>query len=221
MITLAMELSTRRGSAALFIDDELRSNVEWEAGRKSGSKLFQSVQELLEKSGIGLEEVNTFAVGRGPGNYSGMRVTMTAANSFALPGSNRVFAISSGEALAAQASQEQDANHVLVLGDARKNSIWMGFYTAGRKEHMDWKVVDDENELLDVPEDTLLVSSDWERIEDSPLVKKYAHHPRKAENLYPSAGTLGALVQDKIRQNLPSEDLTPIYTQPPVLLPKT
>lgn len=102
MLLLAIECSTRQGSVALLENHRLLAEESWGGPVVRHGVLFDHLTRLMESTGKGLKEIERIAVGRGPGSFSGIRMSLAAAQALALPGETPVQAVSSGAALALQ-----------------------------------------------------------------------------------------------------------------------
>jgi tRNA threonylcarbamoyl adenosine modification protein YeaZ len=140
---LALEFSTDAASLALLEDGAVVATLAVDASQRRSQGLFDAVAGLLSRTGWTLAEVDTFAVGRGPGSYTGLRVSLTAANGWALPGGKSVWTVSSGAALAAEIFAEHSGiSQVVVSGDARRGTIWAGLFERGGNVRQvgEWKL---------------------------------------------------------------------------------
>jgi len=99
-ITLGIECSSRQGSVALLKDGELLAEKSWIAERVRHNTIFQTLENLMEEVDISYSDISLYAVGRGPGSFSGMRMSFAIAQALALPTKTEVRAVSSGAALA-------------------------------------------------------------------------------------------------------------------------
>ncbi len=216
MITLALELSSRHGSAALLSGRELLREETWHEKDVRGQRVFQILPGLLAGAAVSIEAVDLFAVGRGPGSYSGMRVAIAAAQAFALPGQKTVFTVSSGEALAQEVAEAENASRVAVVGDARRDTVWFGVFENGGRglsQIKPWTVCAPEKLAAELPPGTLVASPDRHKL--APVLK--ALNVRTVEtDCFPKARIVGELALRKREQGVPSEALVPIYTQPAV-----
>jgi tRNA threonylcarbamoyladenosine biosynthesis protein TsaB len=146
MNVLALEFSTDAGSLALLRDGSVVASVALDAGMRRSQRIFDAVTDLLAGAGTSLAEVDAFAVGRGPGSYTGLRVSLTAANGWALPAGKPVWTVSSGAALAAEILATQpDRSSVVVWGDARRGQLWAGRFERGDlgapRQTEDWQLL--------------------------------------------------------------------------------
>ena len=216
---LVLESSTASGSVALFRDRRLMDQITWENRPREHHLMFAEMERLLVRQDVDASLIQRVAVGRGPGNYSGLRLSMTAANAFLLPSGRRPYAVSSGEALAWSRLQEGEAEAVAVIGDARRGLCWWGvYYYDGylATSDEDWQLAafDVLPELI--PEEAILLSPDAKRIATSYPVEKTFAIRWPEDDAVPTADMVGRLALEKITLGFASEDLAPLYIQPPV-----
>lgn len=222
MITLGIECSSRQGSLALLNDGELIGEKSWIADRVRHNTIFQTLETLLVEAHISYNDISLFAVGRGPGSFSGMRMSFAVAQALALPDKKEVRAVSSGAALAlhvaqtllsAQSGEGQTApklqgapRDIAVAGDARRGQVWIGFFQALETDRVklskDWKLVPYEEVV--VPDETIVVSPEAERLTEI--------FPTIGSPQFPHAKEVAELAQ------FGSEELEPLYMHPPVFV---
>lgn len=207
MITLGIELSSRQGSVAILKDGELLGEKTWLGERVRHNAVFQTLETLLQEAGISYSDINLYAVGRGPGSFSGMRMSFAVAQALALPNKTEVRAVSSGAALALAAAHD-GAKEIAVVGDARRGQFWVGFFQCSEdgtvKISEPWKLVPYE-ELI-IPEGTLLISPEAERLE--------SFFSNIGNARFPLAGDIAALAEKQAEP----EPLEPLYMHPPVFI---
>jgi tRNA A37 threonylcarbamoyladenosine modification protein TsaB len=136
-----------------------------------------------------------------------------------LPDGKPVYAVASGEALARATLQETGAASVAVVGDARRGRLWLGVFEKDGESVLlsrDWSLVTADAIPEAVPGETVLVTSEWERLE--PLVADTALEGREwiRENRYPSALWVGRVAREHARRGVPPGPPTPLYLHPPV-----
>jgi tRNA threonylcarbamoyladenosine biosynthesis protein TsaB len=113
MKTLALELSTARGSLA-WLDGEIEFMREWPNDRKNSAAFFENLEELRRKFGA----PETITVGLGPGSYAGTRIAISAAIGLQPYCDARLIGYPSICAM------ECDAQEYIVIGDARRKSFF-------------------------------------------------------------------------------------------------
>jgi tRNA threonylcarbamoyl adenosine modification protein YeaZ len=204
MKIFAIELSSRFGSVALVENGHVVLEKSWEENFKNRQQLFDAMAGL----NIDWDEVDLFAVGRGPGAFSGMRIGFTVVNALAAPLKKPVYALNSGAALAAQVG----AGKTVVVGDARRNKVWAGIFS-GSELDTEFTLMERDELKGFVPADALVVSPDYDRLEE--LLE--GMNVQK-ETLFPSAGKIGELVSARVEQGIESEEFEPLYMHPPVFI---
>jgi tRNA threonylcarbamoyladenosine biosynthesis protein TsaB len=100
VIVLALDTSTRDGSCALAIGEELRERGG-DPGLSHAERLPGDLMALLDSSGLRLAEVDVFAVVTGPGSFTGLRVGIAAMQGLAFAEGKPLIGVSSFDALAA------------------------------------------------------------------------------------------------------------------------
>ncbi len=214
-VVLGIELSSRQGSVALLRDGALLAEKTWLGERVRHNILFQTLETLLNETGVSYSDISLYAVGRGPGSFSGMRMAFAVAQALALPNKTEVRAVSSGAALALAASRE-GAKQIAVVGDARRGQLWYGLFSVaapgGRgpgspppatvEQIEDWKLVPYEE--LVVPAGTLLISPEADRLTQ--------YFQNIGTPLFPLASDVAKLALTQ------SEPLEPLYMHPPVFI---
>jgi len=202
----AIELSSKHGSIALVEDGAVVAEKSWVENFKNRQQLFNSMAEL----GVDWKTVDLFAAGRGPGAFSGMRIGFSVINSLAAPGGKPVYALNSGAAIAAQIG----AARIAVVGDARRNKVWSGVFV-GTELEKEFRLLERDELAGFVPSDALVVSPDHDRLED--LLAGF-QTMESAKPVFPTAGSLGQLVSQRMENGLESEPFEPLYMHPPVFI---
>jgi tRNA threonylcarbamoyladenosine biosynthesis protein TsaB len=220
MLTLAIELSSSHGSVALVSDVHPPRSRCWGDSGRNRQRLYDAIQDLLQECGLGFEAIDFYTVGRGPGSFSGMRTAFAAAAGLALPDGKEIFAVSSGEALAAQQFEATGAEQIAVAGDARRNKIWLGTFEqthGAMAEKEPYRLLEVDRLKGSIEAGTLIVSPEAERIAEG-MKKAFPNHPVCETSCFPDAATLGALALRKKAAGIPSEEHEPLYMHPPVFV---
>jgi tRNA threonylcarbamoyladenosine biosynthesis protein TsaB len=97
---LAIDTSTSSMSVALTRGDELLGEINSTAERNHSIHLMPHIQQLLASAGLHSRDVDAFAVGVGPGSYTGVRIGVTVAKTLAWTHRKVLLGVSSLEALA-------------------------------------------------------------------------------------------------------------------------
>ncbi|MEW6321784.1 MAG: tRNA (adenosine(37)-N6)-threonylcarbamoyltransferase complex dimerization subunit type 1 TsaB [Acidobacteriota bacterium] len=104
MVILALDTTTRSGSAAVVRDDAVAAAFAGDGDRTHGERLPGELAAALDAAGLGLAEVDLLAVAIGPGAFTGLRIGLAAIQGLALALDKPVVGISALEALAVAAA---------------------------------------------------------------------------------------------------------------------
>jgi len=102
MKLLAFETATEACSVALWIDGDVRERFEL-APRRHAELALPWAEQLLAEAGIARSQLDTIAVGRGPGAFTGVRLAIALAQGIALALDRPVVPVSTLAALAMRA----------------------------------------------------------------------------------------------------------------------
>lgn len=139
MKILAFESSTAVGGVALWVRDQIVSEKLCRQQRSHSEVLHDYVNSVLDESHLGLDDIDAFAVGQGPGSFTGIRVAASAGMTFAYLKSKPLLAVDSLTLLASNI--QDDSRPVLAIMNAYKNMVYVATYL----------VRPDEPRLLEAP----------------------------------------------------------------------
>ena len=222
MIVLAIDCSSPVCSLALTRGETVLGTRAWDADGRSRQQLFPHLESLLRDAGVTVAALDLIAVGRGPGNFSGLRSSMAAAQAMALPDGKPVLAVSSGRIVAASAfAREPARQQVKVIGDARRGTLWQADFLrpaeGGVVAAAAWSLATADELQASTTPGTLCVSSDVTRIRE--VYPRLAEALLPGESLLPSAALLAGLARRERELAMPSESFAPVYMHPAVIAP--
>ena len=120
--TLAIDTSTSRTCVAIIDGDAVLYSSHRDGATAHGPSLPELVQEALAVS-----DVDEVVVGMGPGPFTGLRVGIAFAHTFALAREISVRGVCSLDAIAAQVSEKD----FIITVDARRKEVYWARYTNG------------------------------------------------------------------------------------------
>ncbi len=103
MLILALETSSQAGSVALLDGDNVLSQRVLATEQRSAQTLIPAVAAVLADAGRRTGDVNLVAVTIGPGSFTGLRVGVTAAKTFAYATGCQCLGVDTLEVIAEQA----------------------------------------------------------------------------------------------------------------------
>jgi tRNA threonylcarbamoyladenosine biosynthesis protein TsaB len=127
MITLAADTSLPLLSVAILRDDDLIAAAALEGKGSRNEKLLPAIDWLLGEAGIDRREVDLFAVTRGPGSFTGVRIGLATMQGLALALGKPVCAMSTHQAIAPAAGR------VVIVDDAGRGEFYVSEFDDGRE----------------------------------------------------------------------------------------
>ncbi|GAA3403047.1 tRNA (adenosine(37)-N6)-threonylcarbamoyltransferase complex dimerization subunit type 1 TsaB [Paenibacillus hodogayensis] len=141
---LAIDTSTAMLTVALSIEGELIAERSSMAERNHSIQLLPEIETLLGEAGLAPSELDAVAVGTGPGSYTGVRIGVTVAKTFAWALGIPVVGVSGLEALALgdsvltgrdAAAGEEECWFIPLLDARRKQAYCAVYASAGEVWH--------------------------------------------------------------------------------------
>lgn len=127
MRVLALETSSRRGSAALWDSGRLVCNALHEEPNAHGERMLPLVQALVAEAQWPASSIDRLGVGVGPGSFTGLRVGIALGQGLALGLDRPLVGVVSLEAMAAAAPASQLGLRWALL-DARRGEVFAAVY---------------------------------------------------------------------------------------------
>jgi len=208
MLTLAIDTSGPVGSVALRHDGRLLGERALDTQQHHSSLLLPTIDGLLRADGLAPRDVELWAVGLGPGSYTGIRVGIAAAKGFALAHGRPLVGAGSMEALLLEHSRNEI---VAAVVDARREEIYFASWAAG-KPLVPLQIVSLDALAGLVTEPSLFVGPEIKRYEPE-IAKRLgplARFPK--DSVHPRAAFVGELAERRFAaQRGGDEKVEPIY----------
>lgn len=131
MLILALDTSSQNLGLALVKDGQLLAERSLVAGSKHSLTLLPQLEELLTVAGVDFSALEAFAVTTGPGSYTGIRIGLATAKSWAWQTDKPLYAFSS-LALMLAPYRAMDAFFLPAL-DARSGRTFSCLYRGGQR----------------------------------------------------------------------------------------
>jgi len=119
-LILAIDTSAAHCAAALLLGNRLVAQRHDAMAKGQAERLFPMLEDLLSGAGHHWRDLSALAVGIGPGNFTGVRIAVSAARGLALALEIPALGISTFEALAHDGPRQ-----LLVALDARGGRLYL------------------------------------------------------------------------------------------------
>ncbi len=128
MIILALDTTTRSGSAAVVRDGVVQAVRGGDSDLSYGQRLPAELTLVLNEAGVRIDEIDLFAVAAGPGSFTGLRVGIATIQGLAMAHGKQVVAVSALDALARAAA---NASHPTAAWmDAQRGEVFAALYSS-------------------------------------------------------------------------------------------
>jgi tRNA threonylcarbamoyladenosine biosynthesis protein TsaB len=135
MRVLSFDTCTLIGSAAVVIDGEPVAELSALVRATHGETLLPHLERVLGAAGLGLSDIDLFAVGIGPGSFTGVRIGLATAKGLALAEGKPLVGVSSLRSLARGISAGAGLR-VPVL-DAHKGEVYTAAYACDERGELE------------------------------------------------------------------------------------
>lgn len=126
MKILAVDTATRSCSVALTVGDRLAAEMTTTRKETHSRHLMGMIDTVLRTTGMAATDVDGFAVTRGPGSFTGLRIGISTVKGLALASGKPLAGISGLEALARQFPFS--TRLICPILDARKGEVYAARY---------------------------------------------------------------------------------------------
>ena len=123
---LAVDTATEICGVALAIDDQVKTELILSQSVTHTQSLMVAVESVLAMNHMDISAIDVYAVTRGPGSFTGLRIGISTVKGLALALAKPMVGISSLEVLANQAPGFSDL--ICPIMDARRNEVYWTLY---------------------------------------------------------------------------------------------
>ncbi|SFC14378.1 tRNA (adenosine(37)-N6)-threonylcarbamoyltransferase complex dimerization subunit type 1 TsaB [Pseudoalteromonas denitrificans] len=128
---LALDAATEALSVAISAETEQQIVSHFEVcPQEHSQKILPLIASLLEKDNTKLKALDVIAFGRGPGSFTGVRISVAITQGLAFSANIPVIGISTLQIMAQQAIKETGAVDVYAAIDARMSEVYFAHYRA-------------------------------------------------------------------------------------------
>lgn len=126
MRILAVDTASRTCSAAVIKDRAILAEINESSGETHSRHLMKIIDHVLDLSGCSMQDLDGFAVSKGPGSFTGLRIGISTVKGLSFATGKPIVGISAFDALAFQFGYPPIL--IAVWLDARKNEVYFAEY---------------------------------------------------------------------------------------------
>ena len=215
-LILSIDTSTKGCSVAIHEDAKLLSISELYHEKSSSEMLTTLVAEVTKSIKISLAEIDAFAVAKGPGSYTGLRIGVSTIKGLCYTLEKPMIAINTLEAMAHQlVGLPLHVNWLCPMIDARRMEVYCAIFDASTGQEIqttDAKIIDNESFMAELAENKILFFGDG-AAKCKTVLGSNTNASFSENVIHPTAKTLGSLAFQKYIQQDFEEvaDFEPFY----------
>jgi len=128
-LILAIETATISGSVALVRDAQMIGLHHYHIDKSHSALLHEMIRQLMDNTGIEMDELDAIAVSEGPGSYTGLRIGVAAAKGICYSLDLPLIAINTLEAMACDVRHVQGSEmYYCPMIDARRMEVYTAVF---------------------------------------------------------------------------------------------
>ena len=215
MLTLTISTSSAKGSLCIGNSQNILGQESWQKKTSHSEVVTQALEDVLQKTGIQLQEIQLLVCSIGPGSFTGLRVGLSVTRSLAYSLQIPIISINDGVAISLN-EPAPVPTQILTVINAQKNKVFAGIY----KKHLQQTQEVLAPTLLSVLElEPLLTESHYDVMGDAvELISDITTGKNKfllhgLSTAFPQATLIHSYVQKNIStlQKIPWNELLPLY----------
>ncbi|QCI21048.1 tRNA (adenosine(37)-N6)-threonylcarbamoyltransferase complex dimerization subunit type 1 TsaB [Buchnera aphidicola (Hyperomyzus lactucae)] len=192
-IILAIDSSMDCCSVAIYKNQYIYSLSEM-CKKKHTIKILPMIQKVLFQTKTKLQELNYVSFAKGPGNFTGIRIAASIAQSFSLSLQIPIISVSTLAIIAEKAWRKYKKKYIIFAVDAKKTEVYWAKYT--RNSQNIWtgenteslikkKLIKDK--ISNLKNNWTLIGNGWESIEYKNFlnVNKFHYFLPNAQDIIP------------------------------------
>ncbi len=198
MLILSIDTSTRGCSVAVHADGQLLAAYDLLTERMSSSLLTILMKNAVEQTGHALPQLDAVAVAKGPGSYTGLRVSVSTAKGLCYALDKPLIGVETLAAMTAQLMPFYSENYLFCpMIDARRMEVFAAvFDTNLKKVQPTQAVILEENSFAEVLEKHPVIFFGDGAAKSRPLLDKHSNAHFLNQLIEPAARTVGTLATE-------------------------
>lgn len=195
MKILYLDTSSSFLYTSIIENDEIVAEIKERLDKDLSTEALPKISEMFEKNNISPDEIERIIVVNGPGSFTGVRIGLTIAKTFAWTRKIPIIPISSLEAMALSYN-ENDYKYIVPAIDARRSFVFASIYDKENKEFVMQEqyvsLATLEVAIENMPGNTAYISNDnintdYEIIEYVPDIRNIVLNTKDREAVNPHA----------------------------------
>ena len=158
MICLFFDTASEKLKVSLIKDNELLYDKEMVTKNDHSSYLVPCIDEAFKSNNVDFKDLDRIIVGIGPGSFTGTRISITVAKTYAAMFNIPIFGISSLEMMI---YGNEDYDYYVPIIEEKKDNVYYGIYDKNKKRVLEdsYTNIDNLYEILNKYDGKVLIIS--------------------------------------------------------------
>lgn len=213
-LILAVDSTGRAASCALVNEEGILGEIFMNVGLTHSETLMPMIGDLLRSCGVGIGDIDVFALSNGPGSFTGLRIGASTVMGLARGQGKKVVPVSTLDALAYNVTNTTDGP-VAAIMDARRGQVYGAVYKGKASQLMrqtEYFALPIED-VIGMVDSRALFLGDGAKVHEKAIIE--AGHWLSPINLrLQRAGCVGLLALDRINEAVEPGSVVPFYLRP-------
>jgi len=218
MNILGIDTSTSNLSVAVLDGSGLIAEYSKYLDRQTSQLLLPTIKKMLRKAQLSLDSIDTFAVGLGPGSFTGLRIGVSAIKGLSFACSKPIVGIPTLDVLALNVFPNQ--HQICPIVDARQNKVYVCLYKTENnklKKQTNYLLTDIDSLLKKIKKTTVFLGDGldiYQKIIKKTIGKRAIFADKNF--WYPRAGNLALLAKKcyNTQKKIDPKKIVPLYLYP-------
>jgi len=141
MRVLSIDTSSEAGGITLIESDKDIYRLNIESTQRVAENIYRYIDEIMKRCRLTIDDIDLFTTLLGPGSFTGLRVSLSVLKSFAIALKKPLLGIETYRVMAYAAQKVRDSDRILVVGNARRNELFVALYDKGLNEKMPIRII--------------------------------------------------------------------------------
>ncbi|MCM8783664.1 MAG: tRNA (adenosine(37)-N6)-threonylcarbamoyltransferase complex dimerization subunit type 1 TsaB [Candidatus Omnitrophica bacterium] len=218
MKILSLDSSTKILTMAINESRDVVFEIEREAEFSCNKLLFSLLKEMFEKTRISLKDIELFAVGIGPGSFTGVRVALSVMKTFSYLKNKPIIGISTLDTIASNLKGEVK-ELICPIMDAKREKLYSAIYRKvdEKLERISDYLLISLIDLFEKLDKDVFFLGDGVNLYRKEIIRNRPEAKIASYNLYyPKAGNLGIIAYERFKEGKVDSvfELLPLYLYP-------
>ena len=140
---ITIDTSTTVCSVALHEDGKLIGSKINQKEKSHSKDVTLMVEEVVETAGIALKDVDAFAISKGPGSYTGLRIGVATVKGYCFALDKPMLSINTLDGMWYEMKEKHEASYYIPMIDARRMEVYTKVFDGSQS------LVETEAKILD------------------------------------------------------------------------